>query len=155
MKTIDRIKQFIDSQAISLNSFDKKIGASNGYIGKQISKSASIGSDIIEKIISTYTDLNPHWLLTGEGPMLKDDQNETPINVVNEPEPTYGKKMIALEEGDYKEIMKKLDQQQKDIEVHQAEIEALNNTYGDIVLKLSSAIKKIEKVEEKIKIKKA
>ena len=73
MKFIERLKQYIDYKSISLNAFDKSIGASNGYIGKQIKNGASVGSDMVEKIISTYTDLNLEWLITGKGEMLKQD----------------------------------------------------------------------------------
>jgi len=117
-----------------ISKLDKYIKAEKGvgiaeYLG--ISTSAvsnwKARNSLNVKLILTKCEswLNPDWLLTGEGPMLKGDQKETTYNMVNEPEPTYGKKMIALEEGDYKEIMKKLDQQQKDIEVHQASLEAL------------------------------
>jgi len=67
MKTIERLKQFIDYKNISLNAFDNSIGASTGYIGKQIKNKASIGTDIVEKILKIYPDLNPEWLLTGRG----------------------------------------------------------------------------------------
>lgn len=66
MKTIDRLEQFIESQYISKNSFDLKIEASNGYIGKQIKSHASIGSDVLEKIFSSFPELSPRWLLTGK-----------------------------------------------------------------------------------------
>jgi|SRR5699024_11138876 len=80
MKTIDRISKIIDYKNISLNSFDKKINASNAYIGKQIRKRASIGSDVIEKIISEFPEINPVWLITGEGEMLKDASAESKTN---------------------------------------------------------------------------
>lgn len=74
MKIVDRIAAYIDFKGISLNSFDKSIGASNGYIGKQIKNGASVGSDIIEKIISIYQDLNFEWLIKGTGPMILTDE---------------------------------------------------------------------------------
>jgi len=83
MKIIERLNQFIDYKNISLNMFDKSIGASNGYIGKQIKNNGSIGSDLIQKIFSVYPDLNILWLMTGEGEMIK------PINHVNEREGIY------------------------------------------------------------------
>lgn len=49
-KIIDRLAYYVDSNNISYNSFDKSIGASNGYFGKQVKNKASIGSDIIEKL---------------------------------------------------------------------------------------------------------
>ena len=80
MKFIERLKEFIDYKRISLNSFDKSIGASNGYIGKQIKNKASMGSDIIEKIISMYPDLNLTWLITGHGNMILDEKNQDTTN---------------------------------------------------------------------------
>lgn len=71
MKTIDRLKQFIDEIGISYNAFDIAIGAANGYIGKSIKKNGSVGSDMIEKIISIYPKLNPLWLISGQGTMFK------------------------------------------------------------------------------------
>lgn len=91
MKTITRLKEFIDYKQVSLNAFDKLIGAANGYIGKAIKNNASIGTDVIEKIISIYPDLNPGWLLTGEGGMLKNYAITPGVsNLVNEPQSPYG-----------------------------------------------------------------
>lgn len=37
---------------------------------------ASIGSDVLENIIQAYPHLNVVWLITGEGEMLKKDEEE-------------------------------------------------------------------------------
>lgn len=86
-KIIDRLKQFIDLKNISLNAFDKSIGASNGYIGRQLKNNASIGGDIIEEISCVYQDLNIEWLITGKGKMLKqaaDNQTTEPLANISE-----------------------------------------------------------------------
>lgn len=90
MKPIERLKLYIEHKGMSLNSFDKSIDAANGYTGKQIKNSASIGSDVIEKIYSTYTDINLEWLITGKGSMTKKygiDPNES--DILNESVSTY------------------------------------------------------------------
>ena len=74
MKVVARLKQFIENQGVSYNSLDVKLGAGKGYIGKQIKNQGSIGSDVLEKLLSQYPELNPKWLLTGKGQMLT--QNE-------------------------------------------------------------------------------
>ena len=52
-------------------------GISNGYI-RSVNKTP--GADKISKILSAYPNLNPNWLLTGEGSMLIDsDGNEQGI----------------------------------------------------------------------------
>jgi hypothetical protein len=73
-----RLKQFIDYKNISLNAFDKSIGASNGYIGKQIKNEASIGSEMLATISEAYPELNLYWLVSGEGEMLKNVQSSFP-----------------------------------------------------------------------------
>lgn len=70
-KIIDRLNDYIVFKGISLHAFDKSIGTSNGYIGKQIKNRASIGGDMLEKISCVYADLNMDWLITGEGEMLR------------------------------------------------------------------------------------
>jgi hypothetical protein len=76
LKTIDRLMQFIKYSGLSARQFDLSIGASNGYTLRMSKNRASIGSDVIENILKTYPDLNVVWLLTGEGPMLKSQQEE-------------------------------------------------------------------------------
>lgn len=71
-KIIDRLAEYIELKDISLNAFDKSLGMSNGYIGKQIKNKASIGGDIIEKISCIYTDLSIDWLITGKGEILRE-----------------------------------------------------------------------------------
>ncbi len=75
-KTIDRLMQFIQYSGLSARQFDLSIGASNGYTLRMSKNRASIGSDVIENILRTYPDLNVVWLLTGEGPMLKSQQED-------------------------------------------------------------------------------
>lgn len=83
-KTVNRIKEYLDYKSISLNAFDKAIEAGNGYFGKQLKRQASVGSDVIEKIVCKYPDLNVEWLITGRGEMLytpnasKKNNNNTP-----------------------------------------------------------------------------
>jgi len=70
MKIVDRIKLFIEYKSISLRRFDESIGMSKGYMSRQIKTNASIGSDVLVKIIDTYPELNLIWLLKGTGNMI-------------------------------------------------------------------------------------
>lgn len=74
-KTIDRLMIFIDHIGLSARQFDLSIGAGNGYILRMKKNRASIGSDIIERIILQYPQLNIVWLLTGKGSMLDSDKD--------------------------------------------------------------------------------
>ncbi|AXG69659.1 hypothetical protein KORDIASMS9_01885 [Kordia sp. SMS9] len=79
MKIIDRILVFIKHKNLSMRAFDQSINVGNGYTSKQSKSKASVGSDVLERIIGTYPDLNPLWLLTGDGKMTieltKDEKN--------------------------------------------------------------------------------
>jgi hypothetical protein len=67
---------FIKYAGLSARQFDISIGAGNGYTLRMKKNSASIGSDVIENIIKAYPQLNVVWLLTGEGSMLKQEEEE-------------------------------------------------------------------------------
>lgn len=99
MKLIDRLKEFIDYKGISLNSFDEKIFAGNGYIGKQIKRSASIGSDVLEKIFLAFPELNPTWLLTGDGHMLLPPHREAALPALAAPREAPDRKQLVIESG--------------------------------------------------------
>lgn len=74
MSVADRIYQFADYKGVSINEISNKIEVSNGYLAKQKSNLASIGSHIIEKIVSSYPEINLEWLITGKGNMLKSER---------------------------------------------------------------------------------
>lgn len=76
LKTIDRLMQFIKFAGLSARQFDLSIGASNGYTLRMQKNHASVGSDIIANIVKVYPQLNIVWLITGEGEMLKTEEEE-------------------------------------------------------------------------------
>lgn len=73
--TVQRIKEFIDFKGMSVRSFEKKVNFSNGAFASQFKNRKNIGSDKIENILQTYPDINPRWLLTGNGQMLLNNEN--------------------------------------------------------------------------------
>ena len=72
----ERILQVIENKEITPYRFCKDLGLSMGYLDKR----GSIGTDKYLKIIEYLPDINPEWLLTGEGNMLK-EHNNLPIAV--------------------------------------------------------------------------
>ena len=69
-KIVERIKDYMDFRQISIAAFEKSIGLSNASFNKTLRTGGAIGTDKLEKILSAYPELNPHWLMTGEGPMV-------------------------------------------------------------------------------------
>jgi len=74
MSTIkDRILEFIDYKGITKNKFESKCGLASRYVSNI---GRAIQSDVIEKIILTYPEINLEWLVLGKGEMLMDDKKQ-------------------------------------------------------------------------------
>ena len=71
MNTLKRIKQYIDYKGITNQNFEKLIGFSNGAFASQLKNNRTIGVDKLENILIAFPELNPEWLLTGNGEMIK------------------------------------------------------------------------------------
>lgn len=71
---LKRLKEFIDANNLSIAAFEKSIGMSNASFGKSLKNNGAIGSDKLENILIVYPDINPDWLLTGRGSMLKSEE---------------------------------------------------------------------------------
>lgn len=83
--TVDRIKQYIDFKGISIRKFEENLGFSNGSFASQYKNNKTIGVDKVENILHYYSEINPAWLLTGEGDMIKRYPNSlTPTNTKKE-----------------------------------------------------------------------
>ncbi|RQO78076.1 peptidase S24 [Pedobacter sp. KBW01] len=80
-----RLSQYIEDKGISLYAFENKLAVSRGSISKAIKENKSIGSNVLENILSKFIDINPIWLMTGRGKMIASDINESVV----EPEQTF------------------------------------------------------------------
>src|SRR4051812_2841246 len=89
MAAIQRIIEYIEYKGISKYKFYQTTGLSNGFLDK----GSNIGSDKCAIILSHYPDLNPTWLVMGEGEMLL---NEKEIDKADDPGVEYKKKTPYL-----------------------------------------------------------
>ncbi len=68
---IERLDYFAKAKGLNDNKITVDAGLSVGSLGKSRKSKGGLYSDSIEKILCAYSDLNPEWLLTGKGEMLK------------------------------------------------------------------------------------
>lgn len=69
----ERLGHYLDKKGISFYAVENALNAGRGSISKAVKEGKSIGSNTLENILNLYPDLNPSWLLTGEGSMFKED----------------------------------------------------------------------------------
>lgn len=68
----ERILFFAKNQGVSYEKFSESIGMTYGNF-KGENKNRPINSDALENILTNYPNVNPIWLLTGIGEMLKEE----------------------------------------------------------------------------------
>lgn len=83
-KTVHRIMQVISALNMSARQFDISIGTANGYILRMEKNNASVGSDVIERIVKQYPQINLVWLITGTGDMFKSDFQQNKVRTSKE-----------------------------------------------------------------------
>lgn len=112
-KAIDRIFSIIQSLGMSARQFDMSIGASNGYTLRMKKNNASVGSDILERIVEKYPFVNITWVVTGKGTMFGTENTTSADSSVNhdkrltykEVEAIIEQKIKAHQERELKNLM--------------------------------------------------
>lgn len=103
---LQRLKQFIDVKGLTIASFEKSIGMSNASFGKSLKNNGAIGSDKLENILSVYSDINPIWLLTGQGEMLTGAP--TSLSALQEADSSFLYNMYKEEKAENKELIEQV-----------------------------------------------
>jgi len=81
-----RILQYIDILNISKRDFYAKTGISRGTLESP----TGITEETVAKFIVFYPEINPSWLLTGNGGMLNNKKDQIPDeNIIEEPDVSY------------------------------------------------------------------
>lgn len=76
MELKERVSEYCNLKNIAISKFESLAGLSNGYFNN-IKKRPSL--EKIESISRAFPDLNTAWLMTGEGEMLKNEGNSSPV----------------------------------------------------------------------------
>lgn len=153
MEYLAKIKQraifFVENQGIKKEDFYKKIGSNGGnFRGKSLQ--SELSGDKIAEILANYPIINPEWLLTGKGPMLKNTSYPS-INSnisVNEPNTSLHNTKVDHKEKYYEllEENRELRLKMERIEdKHNIELEKLKETHQKQVQEIEKYKKELEK----------
>ncbi|WP_255463020.1 helix-turn-helix transcriptional regulator [Flavobacterium sp. LPB0248] len=75
MGSTERMREYLDYKGITKYKFCNDLGFSNKFLDN----SSNMGTDKACKILHYYPEINSEWLLTGNGPMIKEDNTSVLI----------------------------------------------------------------------------
>lgn len=78
MRIIDRLDKYMAAAGINDNQMTVKAGLSVGLLNNARRGDYDLGKKSVEKILSSFQDIDRVWLITGEGEMLKSAQEASP-----------------------------------------------------------------------------
>lgn len=134
---LERIKEYIDKKGISIAAFERSIGMSNASFGKSLKNGKAIGTDKLENILKIYSDINPNWLLTGEGSMLR-NEGKPEASGHGEPQVPSSKPDESILYNMYKDLMEEKKEKEKKIEKLTEELRAMERKVGSLEAKLEN-----------------
>ena len=76
MSITERLQKYMVHRNLNANKITVDAGLSVGLIGRAIKNDSGLNSETIEKILVTYTDLNPEWFVFLNGEMIRSN-NQT------------------------------------------------------------------------------
>jgi len=107
-KTVHRIIDLISELKLSARQFDISIGTANGYILRMQKNNASVGSDVIERIVKEYPQVNLVWLITGKGDMFIQEQAKPKVRSKAEIEAYIDKRLKSQWSEEKKELLNEI-----------------------------------------------
>lgn len=128
------ILQYLEYMGISQYEFYKKTGITRGILGQD----NGISEENMSKFLAYYPEINPEWLLTGKGPMLRPDAGAIYNNVEEppvkkgakagppQPDPAAALYSMLLERSE--NLARENERVKIENEQLKAEIEALKNS---------------------------
>ncbi|MGG6230203.1 hypothetical protein [Tenacibaculum sp. SDUM215027] len=79
-ETYKRVEEVINYKRLNIRSFEEIIDVSNNSIGTAIRRKSSFKSNVLNKILHSFPEINPTWLLTGKEEMLLTNNSVTKAN---------------------------------------------------------------------------
>lgn len=110
-----RIQQFIEDQQLTAKAFAEKAGIPASTISNNLSGKTQITIPTLNKIIETYPDCNPRWLITGGDCYSMDDNDGNDLFA----KPRENQKF----EAELKSCQEKLTEQKNEIDRLKQELE--------------------------------
>lgn len=94
----NRVKKIIDKKQLSSSKFADMIDIQRSSVSHILSGRNKTSLDIVKKILTKFKDINPDWLLFGEGNMYKEEKNNvTNVTTISEVQKTDKKQIPEID----------------------------------------------------------
>jgi hypothetical protein len=80
-RIIERFDKYMSFRGLNDNDVTRDLEFSNGLLGKSRKPGRDLSRKAADEILQRYTDLNKVWLLTGDGDMLRNINNESELEI--------------------------------------------------------------------------
>jgi len=128
---VGRIKELIAYTGMSVRQFEMRCEFSNGFINNLRN---SIGSDKLSQIHKQFPEINIMWLISGEGVMLKSDEEKAEYYKMREIEKIRNKEEFEVV---FKQLLQDKD---ATIKTLNEQITMLNNRIDSMLKMMNSLI---------------
>jgi hypothetical protein len=91
-----RIKELITVKNMSISAFEKKIGVGNNSIGTIITRNSNVSGAILSKILISFPEICPDWLLTGRSDMFRSEFTQKEDSTSTDPKTKLLEEQVAL-----------------------------------------------------------
>lgn len=123
----DRINVLLDKLRINANTFSKAIGKSYTAVDGIVKGKSKPGFEFLEAILVAFPEVNPGWLLAGDGEMLKGSLNQ------DKETDNYLKEHLKTLEENFARLAAQLEAKDKQLEAADKRAEGLQRTVDYLI----------------------